>query len=105
MTLVDPISPQEAKDAANVAIPNFVYGVFNGLITKSLRNGRATVYQDDVIESLMQYLPEGKDRGHIFEHGWLEVESSYRKAGWNVSYDKPIAWGGESFRAHFIFTK
>ena len=104
-TTVGPINPQDAKEAAQAGIPAFVYVVFNGLITKNLRNGRAVVYQDDVIDSLTQYLPEGKDGGHIFTQGWLEVEDSYRKVGWKVSYDKPISWGGEDFRAHFIFSK
>ena len=102
---VGPISPKEASDAVGAGIPSFVYVVFNGLITKGLRNGRAVVYQDEVIASLMQYLPDGTNRGHIFEQGWLGVEPAYRKAGWNVSYDRPISWGGEDFRAHFIFTK
>lgn len=103
--IIGPISPQEASLVALDSTPDFVFSTFNDLITKNLRNGQAIVYQDDVIESLMQYLPEGESRSDMFTRGWLEVESSYRKAGWNVSYDKPIAWGGEDFRAHYIFTE
>lgn len=106
MKISGPIAPADVMDAINADIPVFVFEVFNGLIKRKLHNGRAVIYQDDVIDSLMQYVPEGKNMGHIFDEAWLGVESAYRKVGWKVSYDKPTTWGGEEyFRTHYTFEK
>jgi hypothetical protein len=98
---IRPVSPREAAEMQTEQIPDAVFGVFNELIAQNLYHGRSTVLQKDVVERLVE---QGMDRGKIFEKHWLDVEDSYREAGWSVKYDKPVYWGGEDFDAYFEFT-
>ncbi|WP_027234375.1 hypothetical protein [Leisingera caerulea] len=100
MTLA-PITPEEVKAGAAGAIPEFVLEAFNALLAQKARNGRATIYQDEVIDLILQKAPEPTSRDMIFNRNWLDVESIYRSAGWNVTYDKPAYC--ETYKAHFIF--
>lgn len=42
-------------------------------------------------------------RQFIFDKHWLDIEDTYRKAGWNVEYDKPGYC--ENYDAYFVFSK
>lgn len=100
---VKPISPAEVK----TLIPKEVILAFNELIAENFCRNKAVVYQNRVVERIMQKLRVSGDtettRHMIFDRGWLDIEDLFRKSGWNVKYDKP-GWD-ESYEAHFIFTK
>jgi len=95
-----PVSPTEAAELQTVQIPDEVFDVFNGLIAQNLNRGHSRVLQKDVVEQLEA---RGLDRSKIFDQHWLDVEDSYRTAGWTVSYDRPVYYAGESFDAYFDF--
>lgn len=95
-----PLTPAQAAEQQVQQIPDEVFGVFNTLITESLSLGRAKVLQKDVLDQLEV---QGMDRRDVFSKGWLEVEDSYRAAGWGVRYNKPVAYAGESFEPYFEF--
>ena len=95
-----PASPREIKELQTQQIPDEVFEVFNGLIAQNLSYGRSRVLQKDVVEQLVE---GGMDRNEIFERHWLDVEDSYRAAGWQVKYDKPVYYAGEDFDAYFLF--
>lgn len=101
MATVTAISPSEANAVRKGSIPDVVLETFNRLIVKNLSiGGRATVYQKDVVAALTA---AGLSRDQIFENHWLDVEDSYRDAGWKVAYDKPGYC--EDYDAYFVFSK
>lgn len=95
-----PIKSDEMVERQVELIPDIVIETFNELITQNGSSGRATVLQKDVVERLEE---AGINRADIFDQHMLDVEDIYRQAGWEVTYDKPVAWGGESFEAYFEF--
>lgn len=98
---IGPVRPEEAEALCTEQIPETVFEVFNGLIAQNLQRGEATVLQDDVLEQLQE---RGFNRAEVFRQKWLDVEESYREAGWQVKYDRPVYWGGENFKAYFQFS-
>ena len=97
-----PLTPEEAKELKIFSIPNEVISVFNDLLVEKLNtDGRATIYQDEALERIIQ--KTGVDRSTVFHKKWLDIESTYQAAGWRVTYDSPSY--DEQFRAHWIFTR
>lgn len=91
-----PITPQQAEQARQEAIPSFVFAAFNELITSNLSNGRAEILQKDVVARIRTL------SGGQFEQRWLDVEEAYAAQGWQVGYDKPGF--NERGHAYFVFT-
>lgn len=91
------ITPEDAEKAKDKSIPPEVFEAFNELIVADLdAHGTATVRQCDVEKRIRAKL------GTI-EMRWLDVESSYRAAGWRVVYDKPAY--NETYEAKFAFIR
>jgi hypothetical protein len=89
-------------------IPDFVYDVFNHLLTEKWNNGKPIIIsQEEVVNRIIckhNWLFDDIEisRQEIFEHHWLDVEPEYRNAGWNVEFDKPGY--NESYKAFYTFT-
>lgn len=98
---IKPISPSEVKDKAN-QIPEYIIEVFNNLIARNFRNGKAIVFQKDVKQEIGQISIANITYEAIIANGWLDVEELYEQAGWTVSYDKPGY--NESYDAYFVFS-
>lgn len=99
-------TPEDAR-ANSKGIPDFVYDIFNELLTKRWNNGKPIVIsQDEVVTSIIGRYNELYDtelnRQAIFHYHWLDVESEYIKAGWDVEFDKPGY--NESYKAFYTFT-
>jgi hypothetical protein len=97
---VGPIRPSEVDKAKKKQIPAAVFETFNDLIVQNDRQGYSCFRQDDVVEMLVR---RGLDRNLIFKNGWLDIEDSYRDAGWEVRYDSPAY--NESYPATFEFSR
>lgn len=96
---VQPITPNEVVETRLADIPDVVFEVVNEMLTREFRNGRAFIKQDDIVDAiLLRYVVS---RHEIFERGWLDIESHYRAAGWDVEYDKPAYY--ENYAACFKF--
>ena|SRR5258706_447572 len=97
---IKPITPKEVKDYRK-SIPDFVINIFNNLILTNFKDS-AVITQDEVINYIMA-APEfsGFTRNDIFDKGWLDIESHFRDAGWEVKYDKPGY--NEIYAARFYF--
>ena len=95
-----PITPEEVIERKQKEIPDDVFEVFNALIAKKFDGNSSHIKQKHVVEMLV-------DRGYksttIFDEHWLDVEDIYRKAGWEVKYDKPAY--NENYDAYFVFSK
>lgn len=96
-----PVSPREAAELQTEQIPDEIFMIFNGLIAQNLYRGRAMVKQKDVLAAAEA---QGLKRSEIFDRHWLDVEDSYRTAGWQVKYDKPVYYAGEDFEPYFEFS-
>lgn len=70
----------------------------------STRSEQSTIVikQDEIVQMLLTIKP-GLERSEIFDKGWLDIESAYRKAGWHVEYDKPGYC--ETYVAYWEFTR
>jgi hypothetical protein len=97
------IKPNEVVAQKKKDIPEEVLECWNTLIAKHFSDGDATVYQGEAVTVIAEKM--GVDKDKVFDNHWLDIEDIYRAAGWSVVYDKPIAWGGDNYEAHFIFKK
>lgn len=96
-----PIRPSQVVEVQTRQIPDGVFEIFNELISQNWDGERSLVKQDVVVQRVLKKYDIA--RSEIFDKRYLDVESSYRKAGWNVEYDKPGF--NEDGQAIFTFTK
>ncbi len=99
-----PIGPDEVAKAPNANIPDEVIDIFNGLISQEFDGNEAKVLQKDAMSAILDAFP-GTTRQEVYDNHWLDVERNFEIAGWHVVYDKPMAYGGEDYEAHFIFRR
>ncbi len=102
------ISPDQVAAQKAKQFPDFVFNAFNELIASNFSNGRAIVYQNEVIKRMLEIANNGGydsslNRDLIFSRGYLNVEEVYCEAGWSVTYDKPGY--NENYKANFLFKK
>ncbi len=102
--MVRPLSPNEVTEAKKAIMPDFVIEAFNHLIAKNFTGRSSKILQKDVIAHMLS-IRDSISRDEIYQNHWLDVEDIYRSEGWEVEYDKPVAWGGENFEAYYRFTK
>lgn len=94
-----PIKPEQIKPS--VSIPNQVIETFNSLISANYRNGAARILQKEIVAQLVAI---GFSRNRIFDEKLLDVEETYREAGWEVEYDKP-GYNETHYEPYFVFRK
>ena len=97
-----PISPGDVAGRKTSSIPEQVFEAFNTLIVKRWSGNSAVVRQDEAVKAIMALMPV-VTRSDVFTESWLDVEAAYRRAGWNVEYDKPGY--NESYEATFTFSR
>lgn len=97
-----PITPQECSAQAGSHIPELVVESVNALLKKKYSGGRATFTQDEVIAEI-QKRGDTISREQIFDSKWLDFEPLFRRAGWDVEFDKPGYC--ETYDANWKFTK
>ena len=104
--MTQPIKPDEVEDRKTADIPDQVFEAFNALIVRNFSGVSAVVKQVDAVDQIIKLRNAahfGCSRQEIFDNGWLNVEESYRKSGWDVEYDKPGY--NETYEASFTFRK
>lgn len=104
-----PITKEElSKKILHRSFPDFVFKAFNECIEESKIKKSDIVYQDDVLEKMIEFatidaVVDGPStRQQIFDNHWLDVEDHYRQAGWTVTYFKPAY--NEDGKAYFTFS-
>ena len=97
-----PISPDDITAAKEAVIPGFVFDAFNQCIAEKFNEGRATIYQKEVVAKIQESV-EFKALDVPFKYEWLNVEDAFRAKGWKVEYDKPAYC--ETYPAFFVFTR
>lgn len=94
-----PIRPEEVKSRKAPRIPEEVFDVFNELIVKNWNGHAARVLQTDAGSMIAGRLNISFNQ--VCDQHFLDVEDSYREAGWIVDYDKPGY--NETYEAIFTF--
>lgn len=102
MIMVKPITPSQVIKKKKDGIPDFVIEAFNTLIAKNFNGHSSTLRQEDVLQVILAASPEGTTSDKVFDEHWLDVEDIFRKAGWDVEYDKPAY--NETYEPTFKFT-
>lgn len=97
---IKPVTPRHTVKDKVVTFPDEVFKVFNRLIVFHLRDGEASIDQDEVVKELVK---EGLKLSDIFKNGWLDIEDVYARVGWEVEYDKPGY--NETYEPTFKFRK
>jgi len=101
MAKVKPITPAEVVKKKQETLPDGVIEAFNEAIAENWDGRSSTVLQKHVVTKIAKKLKVGPAK--IFDKGYLDVESIFRKAGWDVEYDKPAY--NEDYEASFKFRK
>lgn len=93
-----PITPEEVQVRLN--IPDEVIEIVNDLIRETIhKSGHAVVLQEDIVKRIVERL--NVSRNDVFDNNWLDFETVYEEAGWDVGYDKPAY--NETYPAQFAF--
>ena len=86
------IHPDQVREKTS-EIPDFIFDIVNSLILENFKNGKAIVYQDEIVKRIPQ----------PFENSMLYFEKPYQDLGWKVKYVRPNFM--EDFIPYFIFRK
>jgi len=81
--MAKPISPEDAGKTR--VIPDAVIEAFNETIEKHFYDGTAQFTQDEVEKLIVK---KGIKASEIYKNHWMDVEDTYRRAGWIVEYEK-----------------
>ena len=95
-----PLAPAEVGQKKKEVFPKAVFDSFNELIAREFADGTARVGQWEVVKLMVK---RGLKRQRIFDEGWLNIETVYEDAGWDVYYDKPGY--NEDYEPSYTFTK
>lgn len=97
---VQAITPSEVDQAKADALPDFVLEIFNNLIVLNWNGHSARITKTEAVDALLAAAPDGTT---TIDMNWLDVEPIYRKAGWEVNYDKPGY--NETYEGSYTFKK
>lgn len=85
----EPISPEQAAELKPTVIPPAVYEAFNHfLILRSDGGGSVRIWREELVDKVLNLMPDIRQK-HGKQEDWLNVEDTYRKLGWTVTFDRP----------------
>ena len=99
--MVEPYSPSDLSKNLSKNYPEFVLKAVNELLASKYRGSKITLKQNEVVDKILLYAPDGYDRHRIFDEKLLDFEKVYEMRGWDVKYDKPAY--NETYEAFYIF--
>lgn len=89
--MVKALSPSEVisvnKAVETAKAFDVVVGVFNTLLQDAFDGHRAVITQNSAVEAVARAL--GIPQAEVLSGGYLNVEYSFRRAGWRCNYVKP----------------
>jgi hypothetical protein len=105
MGKVKPIKPEQMNDI----IPDWVIEGANKCIVDHYSKGESQFTQNELIKYILEEMPPEVSKQHdvqtkrqmLFDYHLLDIEDTYREAGWKVEYDKPAYC--EDYPANFTF--
>lgn len=78
-----PITPEECKKT----LPDFVIESVNECIKKNYRKDSFIITQNELVDEILKH--HTTYPYCVFKNHWLDIEETYREAGWEVKYEKP----------------
>jgi len=100
--MTQPITPAEAQNKKEASVPKEIIEAFNELIVKHWSGGSARFKSMELTALAKQ--KTGLSDAALFEQGYFEASRAiFRKAGWEVTYDRPGY--NETYDAFYIFRK
>ena len=99
--MTKPLSPKDVESAKTKRIPPQIIEAANELIAERWDGHEATFTLHELGQRARAKL--GMDPKVDFESGQLDIEPSFRKAGWIVDFDRPGY--NETYDARFTFRK
>lgn len=87
---IQPLNPKCLIKAKAFEIPSIIIVIVNKLIDENWDGHQSKVWQSDLITRIQHMT--GIDRADILRNSWLNIETTYRRAGYEVNYVAP-AWG------------
>lgn len=87
-TSVSPVSPDKLPKADKAfEIPPFIIHIVNKLIYDNWDGHQANVWMSDIVRQIS--IITGFDKKTILQKRWLDIETTYRRAGYKVNYVAP----------------
>lgn len=96
-----PISPKDVASLKTATIPAEVVTVFNELIASNWNGSEAVVREKDAAILIANRVDVKQQ--YLYDQKWMDIEDTYRKAGWVVVYDSPAYC--ETYDATYTFSK
>lgn len=99
---IKPVSPSQLIQD----FPEEVIQAFNNLLSAKGNNTSITILKENAVAEILRVFKDsGKEvtENEIYKNNWLDVEETYRRAGWDVHYDGPAYC--ESYKAFYTFNK
>ena len=100
--MIEPIKPEDVNEVKASKLPDEVIQIFNDLIVAKWNGTSAVIKREDAI-SRIQAAMNPIERAEIFDRKLLDVEYTFRKAGWIVDYQSPD-WD-EDYEPYYTFSK
>ena len=99
---VEPIRPKDIIDNLNDIIHPAIIKAVNELLKEKYRGSQVSITQKDIVSKSISICPELK-KDEIFEKKWMDFESIFRKAGWDVRYHSPD-YTEDYYNEYFTFS-
>lgn len=108
---IQPIRPEQVPQIRRARLLDEVVAAFNELIARNIHRRQVTILQKEVVALIISKLQQRPDwsgksaaqiEAELFRSNMLDVEDTFREAGWQVVYDKPGY--NESYDAFFTFS-
>jgi len=103
---IKPIKPGEVSDKKSETVDERLIQAANNLIVKNWNGYSATFRLKELVEEFLRICHKKStdaNRAKVYKEHCLDIENTFRKAGWKVDYDQPGY--NESYDAFFEFTK
>jgi len=98
---VEPIKPKDIINNLTDIIHPAIIKAVNELLKEKYRGSSVSIKQKEIVSKALSICSE-ITRNEIFEKNWMDFESVFRKAGWDVRYNSPDR--DESFDEYFTFS-
>ena len=99
---VEPIKPKDIMNNLSDVIHPAVIKAVNELLKDKYRGSSTSIKQKEIVAKAISLCSE-ITKDEIFEKKWMDFESIFRKAGWDVHYHSPD-YTENSYDEYFTFS-
>lgn len=100
--MATPLTPAEAKKNKNTTLHPSMVEAVNYFLLNYDGHQKLIINQQKLVEKFLELEPSYTQQ-RVYEENLLDIESTFRKHGWKIKYDKPAY--DESYVPFFIFSE